>query len=756
MINRVFACLIFCVLCVASANAQHKVRGRVKGPDGNAVEYSSVRVLTMDSTYVSGTHTDEKGRYFLNLKNNGNYLVQFSAIGYDPQQVTITVVEPTTILVIPTVRLNVNSKQLSEVTVTADRMTRIDNHLLIIPDKTTVKHSFSTYELLNNLMLPGFDVNSNSGVVTLFGKDVTIYVDGVPPDYNMVRNLRAKDVERIEYHDVPTGRYSNDYAAINFIMRKYKFGGYANFDAQQCIGLLNGTYNGYAQFVRGNTQYHVTGGYSMWDMARDVVNSSEKYKFPDNPVDRTNKNQGGNTKQNTEYGQIRINNSNEKRQLSFLASVIHNNSDKNRHRLQIYSSPYDIEEKTYSLDKKRYVAPSLCGYAYFNLPKQQWTQVYAQANYSRQKRTSLYSAGDNSLPNNSEEDYLFAIISAGYGKTFRHNNSLYATVQEYFTTSSINYGGSYSGKQKLWNSVVWAGGQYRHQIKRVALNANVGFTITKTHVHGGDNSTDVNPNMSVEAVYRPTSKQQLRANMMIGLSTVGMAYLNDAEVQTDFLNARRGNPNLNSNIHRYGYTLNYSLQFGRFSAATNLNYGWDDNAVFNYYMFGTDKLIQTFENGTRYYFNGDLSLTWNACKTFRLNANGKYNFTESKSFMKRRLDNFGGSLNAMLFLGEFMINTAFHLPQETMSGWAITKSPFKYSIDVNWNHKNWSVKAWMTNPFNHIVEKVTMNVPQLSQYTETRKARNAMVKVTYTFDFGKKVQRSGVDRVNTSTSSAVL
>ena len=31
-----------------------------------------------------------------------------------------------------------------------------------------------------------------------------------------------------------------------------------------------------------------------------------------------------------------------------------------------------------------------------------------------------------------------------------------------------------------------------------------------------------------------------------------------------------------------------------------------------------------------------------------------------------------------------------------------------------------------------------------------------MVRVTYTFDFGKKVQRTGVDRVNTSTGSAVL
>lgn len=751
---KILVSLMICVWCGVVAYGQYRIQGNIVDMESKGVEFASVRALTADSIFVSGTTATEAGAYSIELKSKGNYILQFSAIGYAPKQISVAVAEAVTR--VADVVLEQNTHSLSEVTVTADRMTRIDNHLLIIPDKTTVKHSFSTYELLDNLMLPGFEVNSNSGSVTLFGKDVSIYVDGLPADYNLVRNLRAKDVERIEYHDVPTGRYSQDYAAINFIMKKYKFGGYANFDAQQGIGVLNGTYNGYAQFVRGNTQFHVTGGYSMWDMARDVVNSSEKYMFPDNPVDRTNKNLGGHTKQDMEYGQLRIMNSTQKRQFMVQASLTHNKTDKDRSQLQTYSAPYNISDESYTHDKRQYTSPTLAGYVFFNLPRQQWVQASGYVSYTDQKRNSLYRVGDNKLPNSADEDFLNASAGMAYGKTFRYNNTLVATVQEYFTSSWIDYGGSYSGKQKMWNSVVWAGGNYRHQIKRVALNANVGFTITNTHVTSGETTSDVSPNMSIEAVYRPTQQQQLRANMMIGLSTVGMAYLNDAEVQTDFLNARRGNPDLKSSVHMYGYTLNYSLQFGRFNAATNLNYGWDDNAIFNYYLFGSDKLIQTFENGTRYYFNGDLSLTWNACKVFRMSVTGKYNYAESSSFVKRRLDNFGGTLNAMLFLGDFMINPSLHLPQKTLGGWTITENPFKYSIDVSWNHKNWSVKAWMTNPFNRIVEKVKMNVPELSQYTEKRKTRVAMVKVTYTFDFGKKVQHTGVDRVNTSTGSGVL
>ncbi len=151
-----------------------------------------------------------------------------------------------------------------------------------------------------------------------------------------------------------------------------------------------------------------------------------------------------------------------------------------------------------------------------------------------------------------------------------------------------------------------------------------------------------------------------------------------------------------------------------------------------------------------------MSLNWNACKAFRMSVNGKYNHKENKAFIVRKHDNFGGSLNAMYFWRDFTVNASCHLPQESMNGWAIVKSPFKYSLDIGWNHKNWSVKAWVTNPFNHIKEKYTMNVPELKQYFETRKSRSGMVRVTYTFDFGKKVQRTGVDRVNTSTGSAVL
>ncbi|MFR3426028.1 MAG: hypothetical protein ACLTSS_07855 [Phocaeicola coprocola] len=69
-----------------------------------------------------------------------------------------------------------------------------------------------------------------------------------------VQSLRPRDIEKVEYFDVPTGRYSSDIAAINYITKQYRSGGYVSLDGQQTIGYLNGDYNVSAKVSHGNTQ----------------------------------------------------------------------------------------------------------------------------------------------------------------------------------------------------------------------------------------------------------------------------------------------------------------------------------------------------------------------------------------------------------------------------------------------------------------------------------------------------------------------
>lgn len=734
--------------------AQYRISGIILNSDRTGIEYASIRVLSEDSVFIKAATANAVGKYTFELPENGGYLFQYSALGYNVILKRVEISKKETI--IPDIILKTGSNSLSEVTVSGNRITRVDNHLLIIPDKASVKHSFSAYQLLDNLMLPGLDVIPQSGIVKLLGCDVSLYIDGQPADYSLVKNLRSRDIAKIEYHDVPTGRYSQDYAAINFITKKYKFGGYVNLDVQQNIGHLNGTYEGYVQIATGNTKRHISGGYEMWDMSRGSNYSSETYNFTDNPVTRENRSAGGNSKRDSEYGQFRIENSDNKRQLSLQAAITHRRNDKDMNSILSYSTPYEITENAYTWEKNNYTSPSVTGYGYFSLPKKQWLSVRIRASYTHRLKNSLYSADEGVITNRAKEDYFTTSGSVTYGKTFKHNNSITASLDESFTTSSINYDGSFDSWQHLWSSDLKGYLSYRHRIKKVSLNALLGLTVTQMRIHGKKLSTGKIPDIYFESIYRPTKLQQLRASIYITTGYTQLAYLTDGEVQTDFLNIRKGNPLLKRDTYYYNANLTYSIMFGRFNALSNITLGKKDDAVFNSYYLTSDKLVQTYSNGDFNYLTTIISISWNANKSLRLNLSGVYNHREIKSFKSRYHNSINSELKATYFWRDFNFNVSLLTPYETMNDWATTKSSFKYDLNIGWNHKNWSISAWTTNPIERRKTTTKMNIPEVRKYYWSNQTRNGFIKIIYTFDFGKKVQHTGVDRVNTSAGSAIL
>lgn len=126
---------------------------------------------------------------------------------------------------------------LNEVTVTASNIVRVDDHLQIRPNEQQRRHASTGYELLENIMLPGVIVNTRSGKVEAMGMAATLYLNGQVCDAQDIRMLRPRDIEKIEYHDIPSGKYAKDKIAINFITKQYKYGGYVQMDAMQrgCI-----------------------------------------------------------------------------------------------------------------------------------------------------------------------------------------------------------------------------------------------------------------------------------------------------------------------------------------------------------------------------------------------------------------------------------------------------------------------------------------------------------------------------------------
>ncbi|WP_449188347.1 carboxypeptidase regulatory-like domain-containing protein [Tannerella forsythia] len=178
--------------------AQHILKGVVYDEAGTGVFSTTLRVLTEDSVFVSGGITDGNGDFEIKNIKAGKYILAVSNIGYAGQFIAFEM--PGSDYTLPAVVLKTDVVALGEVTVRGSTFIRKKDHLLVIPDKQQIKHAFSGYDLLYNLMIPGLDVNRKDKKVTATTGEATLYINGVKADFRDVQNLRPRDIEKVEYY----------------------------------------------------------------------------------------------------------------------------------------------------------------------------------------------------------------------------------------------------------------------------------------------------------------------------------------------------------------------------------------------------------------------------------------------------------------------------------------------------------------------------------------------------------------------------
>ena len=164
-LRRIITCICILFMAVYS-HAQNILNGTIESEEGVKIEYATVRLLTPDSIFVAGTITDTKGNYQVKV-NAGKYILIVSMIGYKTQSMPVTIASEKAS--VPLIKLQNENVMLDAVTVTASSIVRKEDHLLIHPDEKQTKHASTGYDLLNNLMIPGIDVDRKAGKVKTFG-----------------------------------------------------------------------------------------------------------------------------------------------------------------------------------------------------------------------------------------------------------------------------------------------------------------------------------------------------------------------------------------------------------------------------------------------------------------------------------------------------------------------------------------------------------------------------------------------------------
>lgn len=739
-------------------SAQSSLQGYIQDENGKGIPYTTIRLLYNDSTFIQGTTADSLGYYTLTRLRQGSYLLATSCIGYVAQIHSFVFEENTPTL--PNITLTQERIALNEVEVKGQSFIRKEDRVLIIPDKQQIKYAHTGYDLLYNLMIPGIDVDRRKEAVTTLGGNVALYIDGRKVDYREVRNLQPKSIEKIEYFEVPTGKYSGDVASINYITKEQTKGGYVALDGKQTIGYLNGDYNVVAKLSQGNTNYTLFAGHSMYkyDSGDNIL--EENFTFND-PLMRTNTTDVAKINKKKQYAQLNILNQTKKRVLMAKAVFAHVDEPRNRKNNRLnYSADYK-NALSESETNYRSVMPSLNLYGNFRIRNNQALETQITGSYTNNDYSRKYTERDFLSQTNVEEDMYDIEGRLNYTINLKHANSLTAQLQHYHRITSSEYTKDYNYQQHLWSGETLLFLNYTQRIgSKVSLSGRLGLSSLQYHLRGYDKINHVTPRANVNLMYKINQTQGFYTMINLGNTYPEINTINSVDQTVDMLHIKRGNPDLDKTLLYMIYSA-YNIQIASFNIIGMFEYASDINAVLPYYYIENNKLIESFRSDYDYNrMRSGLNISWKISKNLRFKAIGCWVHGKLKGEIDDVQNNIYAQLNANYYWKDFSLNIYGQTKTTLLNASRVhEEQDGNYGLSVGWFYKNWVVEAGANNLFwNKNKTRYSMN-SNVYSYNQTFYSRlnqqSGYIKVAYTFDFGKKTARDKKE-IDTRINSAIL
>ena len=750
-------------LCMMPGFAQQVLKGTIVDEQQRAVPYVAVRLLQADSAFVAGTTTDSLGVFSFPKVDKGAYILAMSSVGYVNQFRNIEMLEADYSL--PTIILKEDNVTLDAVTVTGSSFIQKKDHLLVIPDKQQIKHAFSGYDLLYNLMIPGLTIDRKKKTVTSLAGGATLYINGVEADMREVQALQPKDIERIEYYTMPTtGKFAGDAASVNYITKVYKTGGYITLDGEQTIGYTKGDYNVASKIAHGNTSYTFFGGYNMKKYDGVEIGKDEELFLEDYTINRNTVNEGSQYKGDQQYAQFKVNNNTKKHDLSALASFVRDAAPHDdRNELLSYTGDGDRTIQSFDSNDNESLKGAINLNGTFHVNEQQFWKVRLNGAYTKNKYNRNYTEGEQISLSNADEDLYSFDAQVAYNYQPDKKNAIYARITHFHNITSSLYGGDYASWQHLWKGESMFQLDYTHLFsEKVITMVSPGVSWLNYKLHGQDLHSAWNFRLNAWIRYLMSSKQWTGLGVALGNNQPDISYLNTANQTIDFYQIKRGNPYLD-NTRLFTVFGMYEASFHpMFNIQGKLFYEHNKNSVYsNYYVEG-NKLISSYASDNSFSTtNVEIAISSRFSENFRTNVNLKYNYMNVPEVSGLHKNNFFASLDVNYFIKAFAINayaktTERKLDQSTL---IYTKTPASYGLSVRYSGKNWMAEVGTENPFTkhqHYREYADYGVYRYNQVQTSRiYQQTAYIKLAYTFDFGKKTSRES-NSVDRSINSAIL
>lgn len=663
-----------------------------------------------------------------------------------------------------TTKTFIQGKDLGEVVVKSSYLTREGDHILAIPTKEQRKHAVTGYDLLSNLMIPGVSVERSTGSVTTPNGAATLYIDGREVDFREVQSLRPKDVSRVEYFDVPTGKFAKDAYAINIIMKPLNNGGYTQLDASQNVGYLYGDYNLISKFVTGTKSLNLWAGYSL-ENPKLSMDEDETFIFPDYQLNRLQHYNNADNRQTEEYVQASISNRGRKYIWMLRGGMAWNASKNgvNNGKTEYWKTAAAIKNGSI-LDintRNKSYRPSVYFYGLHTFSNTKSLDYVFDGYYSRNDYDRLYNDDNVSFRSLVKEDYYYIKANANYSMTFSHRNRLAFSLYEFMRISDSEYIGTSAYNQNLHSSETILFADYSQRLGSFFFDINPGLSFLTYRLKGMRSINHLTPRLQARATYRIDKVQQLQFMFALGNTYPRINTINNVEQQIDPIIILKGNSNMDNSI-LLNPRLSHTLNLNKFALQTGVSYFYQNHSIISDYYIRDGHLISTFRDDCIYHRpSADISMTYKPSGTLNMKLSGQWvKHLVRGGAEHRNLSAFSGTAMINYYVRDFSFGASIASPSRDLIDSQIKRKIFwRYQLSAMWNHGNWAIEANANNLFmmkNNIVDELSASYYSFKQIDQSRSYNQyANLKIVYSFDYGKKTSKSP-DYKHQNSESAIL
>ncbi len=648
--------------------------------------------------------------------------------------------------------------KLGEVTVRGADVIMGQDKITAFVSNAVKKHSYDGYSALQQMMLPGIDVDVFSAKIQAYGEAPVIAINGIRASSREVKTLNPKAIIRIDYYTGYNPAFPQANYVIDFIIKVPENGGRVMLQATQHLNRPTGNDMIDWRTFGKSHEFGISAGLdfdhyanaeasasSTWMELNQglVFRSSRQWSNANNsnsPIFSayyTRRLKDGTFKATTSVGFPHL-----RKKDSHIADVTYPDEPME-----------EVEHSTIFRHNGRRLARAHLYYDHKFSDKSKLT-LTASATGSHSTNHRDWMEPDQDVYSLTKEDFQGVATSANYTVPIRDKHSAVAQANFNYSHSGMDYaenGNASSNSLSNTTAVVTIGDNIRFT-SDLSLFGYIQWRYNHTrNIFHSDWQSYFTPTARLS--WRVAQSNSIRAQIE---TTSVRPELNMYSVDEKYIDPffrRKGDAALRMQ-YRVTPQLLYvsSHRWGIFDIQAN--YTLTTHAIYIDILHDPARnvYIQTFANGGNCE-NLDIkaSLQYNLIPNcLKIRVSGRYSHVTARTYTRLRCDSWQGTANITFFRNGFTGQLTALTPHSTMDQYGEWyDTPAKIGLSLGYNCNGWSLSAECHNPFMTRQQKVRMELPGITNisHSELRRRANNYIalRISYAFNYGKKHKYENIE-----------